>query len=146
MSGNIYKVIFKGEQAEEAESLSLTFKNVITEIPIHIPSQIFSNLKKLSETDKDLVHFQNIEEVLRFGEASPTYKFNYYIVILITNKVNNKKEGYLIGNVKKLGDILIGIWPFNDELDSYSSTNILNKFNELIEEPSNFKNICLIFS
>jgi hypothetical protein len=145
MNGSIYKVIFKGGQAEETEFLSLTFKNVITEIPIHIPAQVFSKLKKLSETDNALIPIQNIEEVLRFGEGLPSYKFNYYIVVLITNKQNNKKEGFLIGNVKKLGDILIGIWPFNNEFDSFSPAIILNKLNELIEQPSKFKNICLIF-
>jgi len=145
MNGNIYKVILKGNQAEEADFLSLTFKNVISEKPIHIPAQFFTNLKNLSETNQSIIHFQNIEEVLSFGEGSPNYKFNYYIILLITSKVNNKREGFLIGNVKKLGDILIGIWPFNDESHSFSS-DILERFHEIIREPSKFENISLIFT
>ncbi|MFX0057245.1 MAG: hypothetical protein ACFE85_05625 [Candidatus Hodarchaeota archaeon] len=146
MNGSIYKVIFKGDQAEEVEFLSLTFKNVITEKPIHIPTQFFSNLKILSETNQSVINFQNIEEVLSFGETSADYKFNYYIIVLFTNKKDNKKEGFLIGNVKKLGDILIGIWPFNDERHSISPEIILGKFNELVNQPNNFENICLIYS
>ena len=146
MNGNIYKVILKGDQADEAEFLSLTFKNIITEKPIHIPNQFFSNLKKLSETNQSIIHFQNIEEVLSFGEGLPNYKFNYYIILLITYKPNNKREGFLIGNAKKLGDILIGIWPFNNDSDVFSSDFILEKFSEILREPSKFENICLIFT
>jgi hypothetical protein len=146
MNGSIYKVIFKGDQIKETEFLSLTFKNIISERPIHIPADFFSNLKILSEKNQNITNFQNIEEVLRFGETSANYKFNYYIIVLFTSKRNNKKEGFLIGNVKKLGDILIGIWPFNNESYSFSREIILDKLNELFNQYNNFKSICLIYS
>jgi len=146
MSELIYKVIFKGSKDSQEELLTLTFKSIIRERPINIPSQYFLTIKKLSDTNPSVINFQNIEEVLKIGEATLNYVYNYYIVILYAIKLDQKKEGFLIGNVKKLGDILIGIWPFNENISSLASELILKKFDNLISNPKDFENICIIYS
>ncbi len=145
MSTIFYKVIFKGIKGDSSESYSLTFKNVIQEKPIHIPSQFFSSLKLLSQKQTSVINFQNIREVVKIGASNANYDFNYYIVVLFTSLTDGEKEGFLVGNLKKLGDILIGIWPFNQESTSISSEPILKKL-KLLTEDNKFKDICVIYS
>ncbi|MFX0076157.1 MAG: hypothetical protein ACFE96_11990 [Candidatus Hermodarchaeota archaeon] len=145
MSTIFYKVIFKGIKGESSESYSLTFKNIIREKPIHIPSQFFSSLKSLSQKQTNVINFQNISEVVKIGDSSDKYDFNYYIVVLFTSLADGEKEGFLVGNLKKLGDILIGIWPFNKESNSLSSGLIFDKLNQLTAGIK-FKDICVIYS
>jgi hypothetical protein len=149
MSAIFYKVIFKGIKGDKNESHSLTFKSIISDKPINIPSQYFSSLKVLSQKHQNVINFQNIREVIKSGEKSGdvaiNYNFNYYIVILYTSLSDGKKEGFLIGNVKKLGDVLIGIWPFNQPNTQFTSEMILEKLDVLISS-ENFKNISVIYS
>jgi hypothetical protein len=145
MSTIFYKVIFKGIKGDSSESYSLTFKNVIQEKPIHVPSQFFSALKNLSEKQTNVINFQNIREVVKIGKISTNYDINYYIVVLYTSVKDGKKEGFLIGNIKKLGDVLIGIWPFNQERTSISSDFFLNQL-ELITKSNKLKDICVVYS
>lgn len=143
MSTIFYKVIFKGIKGDSSESYSLTFKNIVQDKPINISSQFFSTLKMLSQKQTNVINFQNIREVIKIGTSSTNYDFNYYIVILYTNITDGKKEGFLVGNLKKLGDILIGIWPFNQEDTPISSERILKKLN-LLTNSNNFKDISVI--
>ena len=147
MSTLYYKVIFKGIKGDSSESYSLTFKNVIDpkKNAINIPSQFFASLRSLSQKQTYVINFQNIREVVKIGDSDDKYNFNYYIVVLFTNLTDGNKEGFLVGNLKKLGDILIGIWPFNQEYDSLSSESILGKLNLLIEGKK-FKDICVVYS
>jgi len=145
MSAIFYKVIFKGTKEDENESHSLTFKSIISDKPINVPSQYFSSLKILSQKHQNVINFQNIGEVIKSGDVAINFNFNYYIVILYTSLSDEKKEGFLIGNVKKLGDILIGIWPFNQQYTQLTSEMILEKLDALISS-ENFKNISVIYS
>ncbi|MBA7499348.1 hypothetical protein ES704_02089 [subsurface metagenome] len=145
MSAIFYNVIFKGTKGDKNESHSLTFKSIISDKPINIPSQYFSSLKILSQKRQNVINFQNIREVIKSGDVAINYNFNYYIVILYTSLLDGKKEGFLIGNVKKLGDILIGIWPFNQPNTQLTSDMILEKLDVLISS-ENFKNISVIYS
>jgi len=145
MSTIFYKVIFKGIKGESTESYSLTFKNIIQDKPINIPSQFFSSLKFLSQKQTSVINFQNIREVVKIGDSNANLDFNYYIVVLYTSLADGKKEGFLVGNLKKLGDILIGIWPFNQENTSFSSERFLKKL-DLLSAGNKFKNICVIKS
>ncbi|MHA2289094.1 MAG: hypothetical protein ACXABG_09930 [Promethearchaeota archaeon] len=145
MSTIFYKVIFKGLKGDSSESYSLTFKNIFQEKPIHVPPQFFSSLKNLSEKQTSVINFQNIREVMKIGDSKINYDFNYYIVVLSTSLADGKKEGFLVGNIKKLGDVLIGIWPFNQETTSLSSEYILKQLN-LLTESNKFKDICVIYS
>lgn len=143
MSTIFYKVIFKGIKGDSSESYSLTFKNIVQDKPINISSQFFSTLKMLSQKQTNVINFQNIREVVKIGTSSTNYDFNYYIVILYTSITNGKKEGFLVGNLKKLGDILIGIWPFNQDSIQISSEHVLNKL-DLLTNSNKFKDICVI--
>lgn len=145
MNTIFYKVIFKALDEKKENSFSLTFKNFITSKPIYIPSRYFSILKELSKENQDIINFQNIQEVIKIGEDGFNYIFNYYIVILFTNIHDRKKKGFLIGNAKKFGDLLIGIWPFNQEEPSYTSSNIVELFDDLIKK-TKFDKICIIYS
>lgn len=145
MSTIFYKVIFKGIKGESTESYSLTFKNIIQDKPINIPSQFFSSLKFLSQKQTSVINFQNIREVVKIGDSNANLDFNYYIVVLYTSLADGKKEGFLVGNLKKRGDILIGIWPFNQENTSFSSERFLKKL-DLLSAGNKFKNICVIKS
>ena len=145
MTTIFYKVIFRGIKGDSSESYSLTFKNIIQDKPINIPSQFFSSLKLLSQKQPSVINFQNIREIVKIGDQNINYDFNYYIVVLYTSLADGKKEGFLVGNLKKLGDILIGIWPFNQENISISSEHFLKQLN-LLTDGNKFKDICVIYS
>jgi len=145
MSTIFYKVIFKGLKGDSSESYSLTFKNIVQDKPINISSQFFSSLKILSQKQANVINFQNIREVVKVGDSDMKYDFNYYIVVLYTSLSDGKKEGFLVGNLKKLGDILIGIWPFNQENAFLSSEHFLEQLN-LLTEGSKFKDISVVYS
>ena len=141
-----FKVIFNGSKEVKNEDLSLTFKKISSTNTIGVSSSIISDLKDLSEKSKDVVVFQNIEEVIEIGNASSRDLYNYYYVLIYTCKSDAKKEGFLIGNVKKKGDVIIGVWPFNKPIVESSSGEFLESFNNLIKNPHEYSNICLILS
>ncbi|MFW9950157.1 MAG: hypothetical protein ACFFKA_08535 [Candidatus Thorarchaeota archaeon] len=145
MNPIFYKVIFKPLKEYEDNAFSLTFRNVNEQNPIIIPSYYIITLKELSKENKNIINFQNIQEVIKIGENGFNYNFNYYIVLLFTYTENNKKQGFLMGNVKKLGDLLIGVWPFNLEQISYNSDLIIEILNSLINK-NEFDKICIISS
>ena len=144
MDSIIYKVIFRAHEEFEHKNLTLSFKSLKFKKPISIPAKFLLELKKLSETDQYIISFQNIEEVLIIGNPSIERTYNYYHVILYTHKSNKKKIGYLIGNVKNLGDIIIGVWPFNRDLKDLSEEIVLESYSNMMQNPSNYTNICLI--
>ncbi len=139
-----YKVIFRGIGEMQESSLSLTFNSVISDKNLNMTHYITS-IKNLRDFDEDLINFQNIEEVIIMGANNNPLSFNYYIVILLVCK-NEKKEGYLIGNNKKLGEVLIGFWPFNQNYNEIQYDGILKRFDQIIINQNNVKKISLIYS
>ncbi len=144
MNSIIFKVIFRAQEQFENKNLTLSFKNLNFKNPLSISANSISKLKELNETNQHLIKFQNIEEVLIIGNPIVDYTFNYYLVILFSRKGDGEKKGYLIGNIKKLGDIIIGVWPFNTQIDDITEQKILETYNNIIENPHNYVNICLI--
>ncbi len=145
MSSINYKVIFKGSKTSEKNKSSLTFQNILLKKPIKVPLKLILELKKMSENNPNIITFQNIEEVLKIRNDSLDFKFHYYFVLLYTFKTDGKKSGFLIGNTKGLGDILIGIWPFNKKFKEKSFfENYVEEFENLIKNPHKYKNITLI--
>jgi len=142
MDSIIYKVIFKAFEQFENKNLTLSFKDLGAKNPITIPAKFILELKNLSEKNDKVVYFQNIEEVIIVGNAKTNYSFNYYLVILFIS--NGEKQGYLIGNIKKFGDIIIGVWPFNQQLSKMTPETIHNNYHNIIKNPNNFSKICLI--
>ena len=140
----VFKVVFRAFEQFEKKKISLSFQNIDSEKPIEVSSELISKLRNLSETNQDTINFQNIEEVIHIGNPKVNYIFNYYLVILFTFKSSGKKLGYLIGNVKKLGDLLIGIWPFNMKNTTISQENIEERLDDIIKKPPNYDKICLI--
>jgi len=143
MDSIIYKVIFRAHDEFENKSYSLSFANLNFEKPLIINTKFILDLKKISEIYQHIVYFQNIEEVLIIGNPKLDYIYNYFIVILYTNKANRKKEGYLVSNVKNFGDIILGFWPFNDPKNS-SEEKILETTIDIISNPNNYSNVCII--
>jgi len=147
MNNITYKVIFRDIEENETTEESLTFKNVISGNYIFIPSNFLISMKDLSEKSEDVIYFQNISEVIiqSWGHNPPS--FNYYIVLLLLSKREGKKEGYLIGNIKKLkGDVLLGIWPFNRDIENINSKSIQNDFNNLLANYQEYGKITIIHS
>jgi len=144
MDSIIYKVIFRAHAQFENKNLTLSFKNLEFEKLISIPGKFIFELKKLSEKNQHIINFQNIEEVLTIGNPTVDYTYNYYLVILFIIKSNGKKKGYLIGNVKKFGDIVIGVWPFNINLKDITGEKVLETCNDIIKNPNRYSSICLI--
>ncbi|MHA1293917.1 MAG: hypothetical protein ACTSQJ_14765 [Promethearchaeota archaeon] len=138
-----YKVIFKGFEDNGKNILSLTFKHLNFKKPINIVQYII-DLKKKSEKNKNIFNFQNIEEVLPIGIDIPKGSFNYYYIILYSVKSDGKKFGFLIGNAKKFGDIVIATWPFNEQTQKFSNEFIINEFKNLVKNTHEYKNICII--
>jgi len=143
MDSIIYKVIFKAIQHIENKNLTLNFKNLAFKKPLTIPAKFILKLKNLSEKSEKIIFFQNIEEVIIVGNI-PNVDYNYYLVILFTIKSGGEKQGYLIGNVKNLGDIIIGVWPFNQQVSELTPEIILENYNDIIKNPGNYSKICLI--
>ena len=144
MDSIIYKVIFKAIQHFENKNLTLNFKILTFKKPLTIPSKFILELKNLSEKSEKIIFFQNIEEVIIVGNIRPNVNYNYYLVILFTLKSGGEKQGYLIGNVKNVGDIIIGVWPFNREVSELTPEIILENYNDIIKNPGNYSKICLI--
>jgi hypothetical protein len=143
MNPVIYKVIFRALEQFENRNLTLSFKNFEFSDPISLPNK-FREFRDTSENNDHVMNFQNIEEVLIIGNPSVEYSYNYYLVILCTSKADGKMRGFLIGNVKNLGDIIIGIWPFNMHLNNLTREKVLSSFKDIIENPDKFTSICLI--
>jgi hypothetical protein len=147
MSLIVYKVIFNGaEEEDEEQELALAFKKFYSSESLSIHQKYIATLKNLSQTSQHIISFQNIREVIRIGEDEIDFTINYYIVLLFISKIDNNKMGFLIGNVKKKGDILLGIWPFTQELKSLTAEEVERILNNLISKPQNFSKICLIYS
>ena len=96
MSSIFYKVIFEGTKEDSSDSYSLTFKDIFSDNQIQISSQFFTTLRVLSQKDSNIVHFQNIKEVIKNGNPSIKIEINYYITILYTKLNDGKKEGFLV--------------------------------------------------
>jgi hypothetical protein len=146
MSGIIYQVIFRGLNNAENTQTALTFKNVISENYIHVPTHYITALKTLSDKYENIINFQNIDEIVVIGSNASPLIFNYYIVLLLIYRDSMRKEGFLIGNVKKVGDILIGIWPFTENIELWDSNHFIEKFDKILENSSNYEKIALIYS
>ena len=144
MNSIFYKVIFEGTKEDSSDSYSLTFKDIFNTNQIQIPSQFFSTLRVVSQKESNVVHFQNIKEVIKIGNSSIKIEINYYIALLYTNLNDGKKEGFLVGNVKNMGDMLIGEWPYNEEDVSNSKDLYLHRL-DLLTNSSKFSNICVIY-
>lgn len=145
MSLIVYKVIFNGTE-EEKEGLALAFKEFYSTESLSINQKYISALKNLSQSSQHIINFQNIREVIKIGENAIDIMINYYIVLLFIYKIDNSKMGFLIGNVKKKGDVLLGIWPFTKELKSLTTEKVERILNNLVSKPQNFSKICLIYS
>ena len=141
MNTIVYKVVFNGINEIKEKTLNLSFKGVIFDPSIKIPSHFFSELKKLSELNQNILIFKNIDEVIKLGEDISLDAVYYYNVLLFQFK--NQKEGFLIGNTKKKGDILLGTWPFNKIYED-SKNVILDKLNNLLSKHNEYDKICLI--
>lgn len=139
-----FKVIFRAFEQFEKKNLSLSFLNIISEKRIEIPNNLILKLKHLSEKKKTIINFQNIEEVILLGNPKSNYIFNFYLVILYTLKLKGKQQGYLIGNVKKWGYLIIGVWPFNIELSTITEDDILKNLKDIVNNLTKYSKICLI--
>ena len=144
MSSIFYKVIFEGTKEDSSDSYSLTFKDIFSDNQIQISSQFFTTMRVLSQRESNVVHFQNIKEVIIIGNLSIKIEINYYIAILFTKLNDGEKKGFLIGNIKNMGDILIGEWPYDEENVSNSKDLYLQKL-DLLTNSSKYNNICVIY-
>ncbi|MFX1395278.1 MAG: hypothetical protein ACFFAH_17185 [Promethearchaeota archaeon] len=142
MSLDVYKVIFKGNNKTSEKNLTLTFKSVLSEKPIKISTRFILELKKLSETNKNIVIFKNIDHLTEYGQKSPLFSFNYYYILLF--QLKKEFTGFLMGNAKKMGDILLGTWPFNSQKSQFSFEQIIKTFNHILNNTHEYSKICLI--
>ena len=145
MSLIVYKVIFNGTEEQE-EGLALAFKELYSTESLSINQKYISALKNLSQSNQHIISFQNIREVIKIGENDIDIIINYYIVLLFVHKIDNNKMGFLIGNVKKKGDVILGIWPFTKELRYLTTEEVDRILNNLVSKPKDFSKICLIYS
>lgn len=140
MNVPIYKVIFKGIKEYDEGKLNLIFKGSKSGSKIKIPSHFILELKEISKSNQNVISYQNILEVIKVGKESSLLYYTYYFIILFTT-IDGNKKGFLIGNEKKSGDILIGTWPFNEE---FSTEKIPDTISNLVKNFNGYKEICLI--
>jgi len=135
----VYKIYFKGSNNLELNELKLTFEEMSNEEPFIIPNNIIDRLKTLSTKNKKIINIKNIDSVQKFGSETTLRDLNNFIVILIT--LDNKKKGFLIGYKNKIGNIMLGIWPFKEsESKELYKTLIKN----IGDEYQKFEKICII--
>jgi len=142
----VYKVIFIGNKESDDIPLSLTFQHLNADKFIQVPPQFLSSLKALSSQHSNIIYFQNIDEVVKSEDLLTNLTFNYYIVILFSQNSSDQKEGYLIGNLKKRGDLIIGYWPFNFNPAKIEPEPVHDKLRDLIENSGSYLEIALIYS
>ncbi len=148
MMNNInYKVIFKGLNERNNLDLILTFRKINSIKKITVPHYVVSELKNIQKKNSIIHIFENIDNVFAIGSDTQALNYLDYYVVLYTLKKGRKKEGFLIAGEKKEGDLdILGIWPFNIYESEFSKEEILDIFNQLINNPDNYNNICLITS
>ncbi len=141
-----FKIIFKGSKNLENENLTLTFTKLDSANNISVPASFITELKGLSERSENIVVFKNIDEVIEIGSDSSRELYNYYYVLIYKFKSEVKKEGFLVGNMKKKGDVIIGAWPFTKQSDELSPESIHDSITNLVKKPHEYSNISLILS
>lgn len=142
---NFFKVLFKGALESEENLLNLTFEAISLKEPVRVDSNFINHIKETAEKKSNLLFFQNIEEVLQLGDHPQKNKYNYYYVLLFTNKSDKRRIGVLIGNLKAIGDIIIGIWPIDFKLKKDLNIKaISSELNDIKTSPENFIDITLI--
>jgi hypothetical protein len=143
MSEIIYKVLFKGYDESTESRFNLIFRGINSSNTIEIPSDLILELKKLTKLNLRYINFQNIAEVIKIEKTPSSLAYSNYFILLYKIK-NGTREGYLIGNEKNLGDLLIGIWPFNNQSFERDFNNIIKKLNDIIDNPQEYDEILLI--
>lgn len=138
---NSFRVIFKGKN-ELDSSLSLTFKGINNSPDIKVPSKVIIDLKKLATSQEKIGAIQNIEQVLQKSDFGTAVKF--YYIIIFAKKDNPSKRGYLIGNIKEKGDVLLGVWPFNAKTGELDQSKFNEEIYSLIQEPHLYENILIV--
>ncbi len=142
---SFYKVLFKGNSESEIGLLNLTFEGLSLKDPVRVDPNFIIQIKELADKRKHYIFFQNIEEVLQLGKHSQKRKFNYFYVLLYTTKSDISRKGVLIGNVKSIGDIIIGIWPIDFKLKKrFDLKDLFSELNQINNYPDNFLNITLL--
>jgi len=142
MNPVIYKVIFKGNNDYDYKRLVLTFKGLNIDKPIKIPTNFVLNLKKISESATNILIFKNIDDVVKISQDTSSMSFNYHYAIIF--ELNQTREGLLMANIKKEGDILIGKWPFSEQQSDLSDVVLCEKLNHMLSNYKEYANICLI--
>lgn len=140
-----YKVLFKGFLDSEENILNLTFEVLSLKEPVKIEPAFINKIKELTIKRENIFFFQNIKEVLQLGKDFQFNNCPYYYIFLYTLKSNSMRKGILIGNVKSIGDVIIGIWPIEFNLKkSFDLNQLLSEINHIINNPDDFINITLI--
>jgi len=142
MNPVIYKVIFKGNNDYDYKRLVLTFKGLNIDKPIKIPTNFVLDLKKISESASNILIFKNIDDVVKISQDTSSMSFNYHYAIIF--ELNQTREGLLMANIKKEGDILIGKWPFSEQQPDLSDVVLREKLNHILSNYKEYANICLI--
>jgi hypothetical protein len=143
MSEIIYKVLFKGYEESNDARFNLIFRGINSTTNIKISSDLILELKKISKLNQNYIYIQNISEVIKIEKTPSSLSYTNYFIILYKLK-NGTREGFLIGNEKTLGDLLIGIWPFNKQSFPRDPDNIINKLINILEDPQEYDEILLI--
>ena len=142
MNPVIYKVIFKGNNDYDYKQLVLTFKGLNIDKPIKIPTNFILDLKKLSESASNILIFKNIYDVVKISQDATSMSFNYHYIIIF--ELKQTREGLLMANIKKEGDILIGKWPFREQQPDLSDVILRERLNHILSNYKEYANICLI--
>lgn len=140
-----YKILFKGILDSEENILNLTFEVLSLKEPVKIEPTSINKIKELAIKRENIFFFQNIKEVLQLGKDFQFSNCPYYFILLYKLKSNSMRKGILIGNVKSIGDVIIGIWPIEFNLKkSFNLNQLLSEINHMINNPDDFINITLI--
>ena len=140
-----YKVLFKGLFDSEETVLNLTFEVLYSIDPVKIDPASINKIKEIAVKRENIFFFQNIKEVLQLGKDFQLSNCPYYYILLYTLKSNGTRKGVLIGNVKSIGDVIIGIWPIEFNLKKgFDLNQLLSELNYITTTPNDFINITLI--
>ena len=137
----VYKIYFKGLDEIDIDELKLTFKEIRKDNPIIIPHEFIEQLKNLSSEKNNIINIQNIDSVHKFTSDDHKDLSNFVVIL---NILKNRKKGFLTGFKKKSGDVLLGIWPFQNYQEDMDHENFIDEYRHMVEEHLKYEKICII--
>ncbi|TFF87182.1 MAG: hypothetical protein EU550_03760 [Promethearchaeota archaeon] len=142
MNKSYYKVSFFDNRNLDSEPISLVFRKVEKSPSDSFVTNLIDTIRNYDTEKFEFITIKNIKNVLELSDSFSLSKFSDFTVVLFENGETDKKKGFLIGNKKEIGLVIIGYWPFYSK-ENLSAEELKNICNSIISDLSAFDRILL---